>query len=157
MGQADRNTWMDLKLQGWSYGRIAKDAGVSRQRVQQILSPPKAIRGLVAKRADYRCETCAAPLGHSGHVHHAAGDNPQHYEEIDQLQYLCQTCHWHAHGQQQQSKGPTDVIYIRVPPAIKQRLVWEARTRHTTMQALIDKAIALLFQSLDTPHIKTLS
>jgi hypothetical protein len=143
-----REHWMQLKLQGWSYGRIAKQAGVSRQRVQQVLSPPKAIRAIIAKRAKYACEMCGAPLQQGGHVHHQSGDDAEHYEDIEHLQYLCQTCHWSVHGNHQK-KGPTDVLYLRVAPSVKTTLTTQAKARHTTVQALADQAFSLLFQELN--------
>jgi predicted HicB family RNase H-like nuclease len=43
----------------------------------------------------------------------------------------------------------TDTIYLRVNPEIKSRLQDEARRQGTTLQNLVDEAIALLFEKID--------
>lgn len=89
---------MDRRLDGLTYQQIGEELGVSRQRVQQILSPPPAIRKAVATRAHHRCERCGIAVGLSGHIHH---DNPlgrEDFDDINTLQLLCFRCHRLVHG-----------------------------------------------------------
>jgi hypothetical protein len=169
MSIENRATWMELKIQGWSYGRIAKQSGVSRQRVQQILSPPKSIRAIVSKRANYACERCSAPLLKSGHVHHSGGaDDSEHYEDIENLQYLCQSCHWHAHGHHQNhAKGPTvmprkpknrdnesDIVavYFRLKKSVRNDLAEMAGSTGQSMQVIAERAIEKELTRLKKPR-----
>ena len=87
---------LEMRLGGQTYGAIASKAGVSRQRVQQILSPPTAIRNLIVKQAKGKCQDCGIQVGRSGHVHHIGGGH-ENYNDIDNLQLLCPSCHRHAH------------------------------------------------------------
>jgi len=86
-----------LRLNGFTYNDIAHKAGVSRQRVQQILSPPKNIKDLVVNRANGKCEGCGIRVGHSGHIHHINNED-EDYNDTDNLQLLCISCHRKAHN-----------------------------------------------------------
>jgi 5-methylcytosine-specific restriction endonuclease McrA len=97
-----------LRLQGWTYARIAKDAGISRQRVQQILAPEKTVRDFVVKRADGKCEECKAGVGYSGHIHHrySVGITFDEFHDIDNLMLLCLSCHRRSHSlEESNSRG----------------------------------------------------
>ena len=87
---------LKMRLDGLSYGQIAKVVGLSRQRVQQILQPPADVKKLVRERAKDKCEDCGIWLGESGHLHHNGG-GIENYGEPEKLQYLCPTCHRQAH------------------------------------------------------------
>ena len=87
---------LKMRLDGLSYGQIAKVVGLSRQRVQQLLQPPTGVKKLVRERAKDRCEHCGIWLGESGHVHHNGG-GVEDYGEPDKLQCLCPSCHRQAH------------------------------------------------------------
>src|SRR3972149_3861748 len=92
-----REELLKLRLDGCTYQSIADKAGISRQRVQQLLSPPKAIRDIVCSRADGRCQRCDVQVGKSGHVHHT-GNARENYNDLDNLQLLCVSCHKAAHS-----------------------------------------------------------
>ena len=87
---------LKLRLDGLTYRDIANRAGISRQRVQQLLSPPPKIRQFVLDKYDDRCNRCGVYVGYSGHVHHN-GDNPETYNDINNLELLCLSCHRKAH------------------------------------------------------------
>jgi len=87
---------LTLRLQGHTYNHIANLAGISRQRVQQLLSPPKAIRDFVVNKYAGRCDNCSLYIGRRGHVHHKANDG-ELYNDIENLQLLCLSCHRKAH------------------------------------------------------------
>lgn len=79
-----------------TYGQIGERAGVSRQRVQHLLSPPSSIRKFVIEKYEGECNRCGLIVGISGHVHHA-GDEVDTYNDITNLELLCMACHRAAH------------------------------------------------------------
>jgi len=87
---------LDLRLQGMTYSQIGERAGVSRQRVQHLLSPPSSIRKFVVDKYEGKCKRCGLIVGTSGHVHHA-GDEVDTYNDIVNLELLCMACHRSAH------------------------------------------------------------
>lgn len=91
----DIDAMIQLKLKGLSYREIAKQAGVSRQRIHQLLSPPSAIGLAVQQRAQLKCEHCQIRLL-GGHIHHKGGQDGT-WNDLSQLEYLCLSCHRIAH------------------------------------------------------------
>ncbi len=88
---------LNLRLSGLTYAEIAQKLGISRQRVQQIIAPPKYIRDLVVGRAHGRCEICGIFVGKRGHVHHNSCKN-ENYNDVDNLELLCISCHILVHN-----------------------------------------------------------
>ncbi len=86
-----------LKLQGLTYEQIGKRMGVSRQRIQQLLSPPPAIKQAVMERANGCCQECGLQLNGHGHIHHEGGEDYA-YNNLKNLQYLCLRCHSWKHS-----------------------------------------------------------
>ena len=93
-----------LRLSGQTYQAIADQAGISRQRVQQILSPPRVIRDIIVKKYGGRCALCGVEIGISGHVHHKGGNGEDNYQDIDNLLLLCTSCHILQHSKQPSQK-----------------------------------------------------
>ncbi len=87
-----------LRLSGQTYQAIASQAGISRQRVQQLLSPPKVIRDIVIHKYDGKCALCGVEVGVSGNVHHEEGNGEDNYQEINNLLLLCVSCHILKHN-----------------------------------------------------------
>ena len=90
---------LGLRLDGLTYAEIGIQAGVSRQRVQQVLCPPLAVRRAVIARFGDSCAVCGIRLHGSGHVHHR-----QHveleldaYNDFPNLTLLCVSCHRQQH------------------------------------------------------------
>lgn len=88
---------LDLRLQGMTYAQIGERAGVSRQYIQHLLSPPSSIRKFVIEKYEGKCNDCGLIVGISGHVHHA-GDEVDTYNDIPNLQLLCVACHRAVHN-----------------------------------------------------------
>lgn len=88
---------LEFRLLGMTYAAIGKELGISRQRVQQLISPSKYIRNVVVKRANNRCQRCEVILDGSGHIHHK-GNEDEDYNDIDNLELLCISCHRIAHS-----------------------------------------------------------
>jgi hypothetical protein len=88
---------LEMRLDGMTYQEISNEAGISRQRVQQLLSPPPKIKSLIYKKFDGRCNRCGIIVGQSGHIHHN-GEMIETYNDIDNLELLCISCHRKAHG-----------------------------------------------------------
>lgn len=82
----------ELKLAGASFKDIADKFSISRQRVQQIMTPSPEVIQAVKERDKSTCQECGEYVGRSGHVHHKGVTN-----EIDSLLYLCLSCHRKAH------------------------------------------------------------
>lgn len=99
MNISPRPAALRLRLDGATYADIGAALGVSRQRAQQLLSPPGAIRAVVVARASGLCQRCARRVDDSGHVHHraAVGLEPDAYGDLDNLELLCLPCHRSAH------------------------------------------------------------
>ena len=94
----DKKELLKMRLDGMSYRQIGDKMGLSRQRIQQLLSPPSSIRRYITKKANGRCELCGVLVGKAGHIHHR-GDksNGEDYDDIANLQLLCLSCHSREH------------------------------------------------------------
>jgi len=95
-----RTQALALRLEGLSFAEIGERVGLSRQRIQQILSPDPAVRSSVVERAEGRCQRCGLHVGTTGHVHHrkSKGATPDDYNDDVNLRLLCPTCHRVEHG-----------------------------------------------------------
>jgi len=71
--------------------------GVSRQRVQQLVAPPKKTRDFVVEQASGNCQYCGLHVGKSGHVHHDGPSAVDNFDDVAHLQLLCINCHRTAH------------------------------------------------------------
>jgi len=89
--EAPRVEARKLWIAGLSYGEIGKRLKISRQRVQQLVRPPKEIYDVIKKRAKDECEVCGILVKY-GHVHHKGKT-----DDIKDLEYLCRSCHRQAH------------------------------------------------------------
>lgn len=88
---------LNLRLDGLTYSQIAQQAGLSRQRIQQILSPPSDIRKMVVEKYKGRCADCGLLVPRQGHVHHENSDSVEDYQDIPNLCLLCVSCHRRRH------------------------------------------------------------
>ena len=88
-----------MYLAGCTYAEMGEKLGVSRQRAQQLVRPPKAVYELVRDRAKGKCQKCHVKLA-NGHVHHKerVGMTADNFNEIDNLMYLCVACHQIEHA-----------------------------------------------------------
>ena len=87
-----------MRLDGATYAAIAQAAGISRQRVQQILRPPPGIRKQVVDRYAGRCVDCGIHVGHTGHIHHKdLSIELGQWNDQENLELLCITCHLFRH------------------------------------------------------------
>lgn len=92
-----------MRLEGYTYQEIGKKFKVSRQRVQQQISPPSGVRRQVVKKAKGRCQGCGIVVGLSGHIHHKSlalgkyglkkGQLIEDYKDMKNLELLCISCH----------------------------------------------------------------
>jgi len=113
---------MAMRLQGHAYAVIGDKLGVSRQRIQQIIGPPRETREIVCTRSKGRCVDCNLRVGISGHIHHRNGIGValDDYNDIDNLVLLCIPCHLRAHNPR--TVGPPCVICgLEVRHSRKQR------------------------------------
>jgi 5-methylcytosine-specific restriction endonuclease McrA len=93
-----KQTALLLRLEGKTYAEIGQAIGTSRQYAQQLVRPPVAIYNLVRERAGNVCQDCGIEP-RDGHVHHkgAEGLTPDEYNSIENLSFLCVSCHRKAH------------------------------------------------------------
>jgi hypothetical protein len=83
-----------LKQQGKSYRVIGLLAGVSRQRIQQILSPSQDTKNKLVRYAKGKCSKCGKYIGSSGQAHHRKYKVSDNLHDFD---YLCTSCHIREH------------------------------------------------------------
>jgi DNA-binding CsgD family transcriptional regulator len=89
---------LEMKRQGYPYAAIGQALGISRQRVQQLLSPPADARAQVLARCARHCEACGIGPGVHLHLHHVSYHaSPRTYHDPQNLQALCVPCHNRAH------------------------------------------------------------
>ena len=93
----DKKEMLKLRLDGLPYAEIAKRSSLSRQRVQQLLSPPKPIKDYVLRKYHGCCKECGLRVGRSGHIHHITS-NGENYNDIENLELLCISCHRRKHA-----------------------------------------------------------
>ena len=84
-----------LRLDGMSYAQIGKIINLSRQRVQQLISPSPEIKKCVLTRANGKCESCGVIVGKAGHIHHKT--NGKDFNDVANLLLLCISCHRTIH------------------------------------------------------------
>ena len=87
---------LENRFAGLTYAQIARKLGISRQRVQQLISPPPYVRKLVIDKASGECEICGLRVNGSGHVHHKSCKG-EDYNDVENLQLLCISCHRKQH------------------------------------------------------------
>mgnify|MGYP001581133046 CR=1 FL=1 len=97
-----RSELLQLRLDGMTYAAIAVKAGISRQRVQQLLRPPTPIYNMVKRQSESRCAQCGI-LVRDGHVHHITSTNGDTYDDLSNLLYVCPTCHRSFHERERGS------------------------------------------------------
>ncbi len=104
---------LNLRLDGFTYADIARKAGISRQRVQKILSPPREIRMFVVNKYSGQCANCGIHTGFSGHLHHNGDCDEESYMDIENLQLLCISCHRGKHINLEKKYRDTNLIRYR--------------------------------------------
>ena len=94
------NRAFQLRLRGWTYSRIAEELHLSRQRIQQLVSPAPSVQFAIASHARGLCEKCGVFVGFRGHIHHRLtfGNSVDSFSDVNNLQLLCVSCHRKAHG-----------------------------------------------------------
>ena len=90
-----RKRALAMWLKGMTFTAIAKEMGVSRQWVHEMLCPPTTLRQFVYNQANGMCQECHVHVNRNGH-YHSEPTGP-----IDDftmpLKLLCVTCHSKAH------------------------------------------------------------
>lgn len=137
----------EMRLDGKTYQGIATEANISRQRVQQILSPPKEIREYILVKYKGRCARCGIYVGKSGHIHHE-NTQDENYNDINNLELLCISCHRSAH--KMYSNGET--IVIQIDEAYKLLLV--AKSKKNKMSLTTYCRMILIKSMQSSPEVK---
>ena len=86
-----------MRLDGYTYKQIGDKYDVSRQRIQQIISPPKSTRDIIVEKFDGRCKDCGIYVGWGGDIHHNNLSYYEDYNDIGNLTLLCKSCHRGTH------------------------------------------------------------
>lgn len=105
---------IELKLKGLTYQAIADRYGVSRQYIQQLISPPASVKKWLIKKSGGKCQSCGLDIGRHGHAHHK-GNGEDSYNKIEELEYLCISCHLSKHRIDIDYPKPEDVANLRCP------------------------------------------
>jgi hypothetical protein len=93
---ADKEQIEDMYRDGITYSQIAKKFGISRQRVAQIIFPDRRLYRALQQRAQLRCEECEVYVEH-GHAHHLKPNPDGDVTTLENLAYLCPSCHRKTH------------------------------------------------------------
>jgi len=130
MSKSKRTDAIKLRIEGYTYAEIGTRLGISRQRAQQLTSPPRAVRDFVVQKADGRCLDCGFHTGTSGHVHHLSNGLEYSYNDLENLQLLCPSCHRIAHSNDLRSQ--TSVMQESPPDLACKRCghTWTTRIDH---------------------------
>ncbi len=130
-----------------TYQAISDKTGLSRQRIQQLISPPAEIRQIVLTKANGLCQHCGIMVGDSGHVHHS-GDDVDSYGDVPNLELLCASCHRKAHFNTMGQPPLNHIAGVRGPDALHDRIKVLADKRGITVsewcRIAIIRAIGLL-------------
>ncbi|MAH47707.1 hypothetical protein CMI37_17940 [Candidatus Pacearchaeota archaeon] len=90
-----RQRALGLWLKGLTFTAIAKDMGVSRQWVHEMLCPGPALRQITYDLARGKCQDCGVHLGRNGHYHSVPTGPIDDFTKPMEL--LCLTCHGKVH------------------------------------------------------------
>lgn len=85
-----REIFRTMKSNGMTYAQIGESMGISRQRVQQLISPTEKEREQIIQENGRRCHKCGKSKGKL-EIHHTD------YLKGDTI-YLCLSCHRKEHG-----------------------------------------------------------
>lgn len=89
-----RQRALGMWLTGMTFTDIAKEMGVSRQWVQEMLTPPPALRKATYARAQGKCQVCGMHLGRNAHYHSEPTGPIEDFSKP--LVMLCCACHRQA-------------------------------------------------------------
>ena len=96
-----REEMLDLRIEGNSFQRIAEEAGITRQAVSLILTPPVEVRDSIYQKHDDRCAHCGLRVitrgkdvikNVSGQLHNTKGGD-LNWNTPETLILLCASCH----------------------------------------------------------------
>lgn len=129
-----------LKLKGLTYKEVGAALGVTPQRAHQLSSPPHRIRVLIRNKAGSRCRGCGIKLA-NGHIHHSKvkDSEPGVYNDIENLIYLCASCHRKTHSNEVQKSRPAKpqvyckqcgYQFINPPKSRPPKMCARCRSRH---------------------------
>jgi 5-methylcytosine-specific restriction endonuclease McrA len=109
--KVERAQAIQYKIEGKTYREIGELIGKSRQYAQQLCRPRFNLRDTIIERCEDCCEDCFEPQNQSGHFHHITtkGQTAETYSAIDNIAYLCTSCHIQRHG------PDPEIIRIKIP------------------------------------------
>ena len=90
-----RERALHMWLKGMTFPSIAREMGVSKQRIHEMLSPPPLLRRVAYELAGGKCQRCGIHLGRNGHYHSLPSGPIDDFN--DQIELLCVTCHRTKH------------------------------------------------------------
>lgn len=86
-----RQQAIELKVAGYTYAEIGAIMGVSRQRVEQIISPTKEVLLKVRRRTNGLCALCGNELTT---IHHKSSvQTAADFDSPENMVLLCKSCH----------------------------------------------------------------
>jgi hypothetical protein len=89
---------ISLRLSGLTYREIGKSLGITPQGAQSLVKPAAPIYNFVKDKTNGKCAKCGVAID-NGNVHHkvSEGITQKEYDSIENLEYLCISCHQHEH------------------------------------------------------------
>ena len=134
------NRALELHASGKAPGAIARELGVSRQRVHQLLSPSKSqARTRVAKAiasGKLVPAPCAVCGGQPTEAHH------DDYSKPLEVTWLCKEDHTNAHhpGRTPKEDAPIQIGF-RAPIELAERLRERAYLEHVSQSTIVRRAV----------------
>ncbi len=93
---AKREQALEGLIAGKTYSEIGDNLGISRQRVQQLVSVPDNLREQIEEHYKGLCMLCGREVKGNGHIHHI---RPKiRFNSIENLELLCISCHRIVHA-----------------------------------------------------------
>ena len=114
-----------MRREGLTYQQIADKFLISRQRVQQCVSPPRSTREIIELKYGDKCNDCGIQLRGSGHLHHE-GNTDEDYNDVGNLILLCVSCHLRVH---RAANKESHLLHLQCPQCHKPFTRWKGESK----------------------------
>jgi hypothetical protein len=125
---------------GFPYSQIAKKFGLSRQRIAQIIFPDRRLYKALQDRAELCCEECDIHV-ENGHAHHLNTNPNGVITSLENLVYLCPSCHRKFHKKPESECMKPGYKTVKIPDALHKAIRIKAEKEDMSIEALVAHAL----------------